>query len=50
MRDIRVASVQIEHAPNDKGANLAQIASFVEKAARLGTEIVAFPECCITGY
>ena len=50
MRDIRVASVQFEHTANDKGANLAKVSSFVKKAARLGTEIVAFPECCVTGY
>lgn len=50
MRDICVASVQFEHAPNDKSANLHKIESFVERAARQKAEIVAFPECCITGY
>jgi len=50
MRDIRVASVQFEHAPNDKLANLHKIEDFAERAARQGAEIVAFPECCITGY
>jgi len=50
VRDIRVASVQFEHHNGDKNANLATIARFAEKAAEAGAEIVAFPECCITGY
>jgi predicted amidohydrolase len=50
MRDIRVGAVQFEHVPSDKQANLAKIDAFVEKAAREGVEILAFPECCITGY
>jgi predicted amidohydrolase len=50
MRDLRVAAVQFEHAPNDKPANLAKIAAFAGDAAARGVEIVAFPECCITGY
>ena len=50
MRNIRVASVQFEHAPGDKAANLAKIRHFVGEAAAQGVEIVAFPECCITGY
>ncbi|MFQ6096545.1 MAG: nitrilase-related carbon-nitrogen hydrolase [Armatimonadota bacterium] len=50
MQDIRVASVQFEHAPADKRANFARIREFVEEAARRGVRIIAFPECCITGY
>ena len=50
MRDIRVASVQIEHAPGDKQANLRKVREFVERAAEQNVEIIAFPECCITGY
>ncbi len=50
MRKIRVASVQIEAAAGDKQANLAKIEGFVKHAASQGAEIVAFPECCITGY
>lgn len=50
MRDIRVGAVQFEHVPSDKRANLLKIDTFVEKAAREGVEILAFPECCITGY
>ena len=50
MRDIRVASVQFEHVPSDKEANLDKIRKFVPQAAAEKAEIVIFPECCITGY
>ena len=50
MRNIVVASVQFEHSPGDKQANLQKIRSFVERAARRNVEIIVFPECCITGY
>ncbi len=50
MKRIRVASVQFEHKPNDKAANFGKIESFVDKASREKVEIIAFPECCITGY
>lgn len=50
MRDIRVAAVQFEHAPGDKSANLRTIERFAETAAAREVEIVAFPECCISGY
>lgn len=47
---VRVASVQFEHLNGDKPKNMAKIQGFVEKAAQQGVEIIAFPECCITGY
>jgi predicted amidohydrolase len=50
MRNIRVASVQFEPVAGDKRANLAIIESFVSAAALRGVQILAFPECCITGY
>jgi predicted amidohydrolase len=50
MRNIRVAAIQFQHAPGDKGANLAAIERFVGEAARERVEIIAFPECCISGY
>jgi predicted amidohydrolase len=50
MRNIRVASVQFEHAPSDKRANLFKVKGYVEEAARRGVEIIVFPECCLTGY
>ena len=50
MRNIRVASVQFEHAAGDKEANLTKVAKFVERAAGQNVELIIFPECCITGY
>ncbi len=50
MRDIRVASVQFEHAAGDKQANMLKVRGFVAEAARKGVEIIVFPECCLTGY
>jgi len=50
MRDIRVSAVQLEHTAGDKPANLHKIRRFVEKASDQQVELIAFPECCITGY
>jgi predicted amidohydrolase len=50
MRNIRVGSVQFEHAAGDKTANLAKVERFTAEAAARSVEILAFPECCITGY
>lgn len=50
MRDIRVASVQFEPVPADKKSNLTKIRRFAEQAARQKIKLIAFPECCITGY
>ncbi len=50
MRDVRVASVQFEHADGDKDANLGKVRDFTARAAEARAEIVVFPECCITGY
>jgi predicted amidohydrolase len=50
MRDIRVGAVQFQHAPGDKQANLATMERLAREARAQGVEIVAFPECCISGY
>ena len=50
MRNLRAASVQLQHLPGDKRANLQIIAGFVEKAAASRVDLIAFPEMCITGY
>lgn len=50
MKNIRVASVQFEHVPSDKKANLLKIENFARKAAGAGVELIVFPEACITGY
>ncbi len=50
VRNVRVASVQFEHAAGDNRANLGKVRAFVEQAAQQDVEIVVFPECCLTGY
>jgi predicted amidohydrolase len=50
MKDTKVASVQFEHAPGDKQANLDKVRRFTAEAAEQGVELVVFPEMCITGY
>jgi len=50
LRDIRVATVQFQHAPGDKAYNLGRVRHFVDEAARAQVEIIAFPEMCLTGY
>jgi predicted amidohydrolase len=50
MRDIRVAATQFQHAAGDKAYNLGVMRRFAEQAAAEKVEILAFPECCISGY
>jgi predicted amidohydrolase len=50
MNNLRVASVQFQHAPNNKPANLEKVQAFVAQAAAHQVELIAFPEMCITGY
>ena len=50
MQDIRAAAVQFEHADGDKQANFAKIERFAALAAGQSVQLIAFPECCITGY
>lgn len=47
---IKAASVQFNHAPGDKGANLNTIKAFCKQAAIEKVELLVFPEMCITGY
>jgi len=49
-RNIHVAAVQFEHAAGDKLANLEKVRRFTAAAAEKGADLVAFPECCLTGY
>jgi predicted amidohydrolase len=50
MKDIKAGSVQFNHTPGDKQANLERIRSFTEQAAKAGVRLLVFPEMCITGY
>lgn len=50
MRNIRVAATQFQHAPGDKSDNLEVIERMSVQAAEQGVELIAFSECCISGY
>src|SRR3954471_5173306 len=50
MATIRAGVVQFEHVAGDKEANFAKVEAFARRAAADGVQILAFPECCITGY
>src|SRR4030042_5230437 len=50
MRDVRVASVQIESIAGEKEANFSKVERFTREAADRGAALVLFPECCLTGY
>lgn len=47
---IKVASVQFNHSPGNKEANLKKIRHFCEAASSQAVEIIVFPEMCVTGY
>jgi predicted amidohydrolase len=47
---IRVAAVQMESRAGEKETNLATMEAMVERASNEGVKLIAFPECCITGY
>jgi predicted amidohydrolase len=49
-RKLRVAAAQMESAAGDKAANFAKIEKMVQQAAKAGVQVLAFPECAITGY
>lgn len=50
MNQLRVASVQFQHTGSDKPYNISVIRDFVGRAKAEGTQIVVFPEMCISGY
>ena len=50
MNNLRAASVQFQHVPGDKEANLENIRSFVAKASAEKVNLLVFPEMCLTGY
>jgi len=50
MKQIRAGSVQFNHLPGNKEANLRTIGLFAQQAAGRGVRLLVFPEMCITGY
>lgn len=47
---LHTATVQFQHHNAGKRENLAVIESFVQQAKQQNVELIAFPECCISGY
>ncbi len=47
---LKVSTVQFQHRAGDKPYNLGRIDAFVAKALAAGSQLVVFPEMCITGY
>lgn len=50
MQNIKVSTAQFEHKSDDKQYNLSVIETLAAKAAAEGSQVIAFHECCITGY
>ncbi|MDX1592164.1 MAG: nitrilase family protein [Balneolaceae bacterium] len=49
-KPIRISAAQFEHKSLDKDYNLSVIDSMSEEASTGGASVIAFHECCITGY
>src|SRR6187399_933990 len=50
MDNLKVSTAQFENKSGDKKYNLSVIERLSEKAAKDGSDIIAFHECSITGY
>lgn len=50
MKQIRIAAAQFQTRNGDKGFNLSRMEAIAADAARMGAEVVAFHELCITSY
>ncbi len=50
MRTLRLALAQINHIVGDFEGNYKKILMHLERARDMGTDLVAFPELCLTGY
>jgi predicted amidohydrolase len=50
MKKLKISTVQFENKNGDKNYNLSKIDELAKKAASDGSKVVAFHECCISGY
>ncbi|WP_295795691.1 nitrilase family protein [Mucilaginibacter sp.] len=50
METIKIATAQFEHKSGDKNYNLSIIKKLAQRASAAGANVIAFHECCITGY
>ena len=50
MKKLKISTAQFENRSGDKAYNLSVIETLTKKAADAGSQVIAFHECCITGY
>ncbi len=50
MKKIKISTAQFENKSADKRYNLSVIETLARKAAKAGSDVIAFHECSITGY
>jgi predicted amidohydrolase len=50
MKKLKISTIQFENKSGDKSYNLSKIDELAKKAAADGSKVVAFHECCISGY
>jgi len=50
MDNLKISTAQFENKSGDKNYNLSIIEKLSEKAAKEGSDVIAFHECSITGY
>jgi len=50
MRTLHLALAQINHIVGDLDGNFQKIVRYISKAKKMGADVVAFPELCLTGY
>jgi predicted amidohydrolase len=50
MNDLKISTAQFENRSSDKEYNLQIIEGMAARAAQTGSGIIAFHECCISGY
>jgi len=50
MEKLKISTVQFENRSGDKNYNLSVINKMAAKASAVGSQVIAFHECCITGY
>lgn len=50
MSTTRIAGAQIDVELGNIDANLAKVISHIQRASELGSKLVIFPECALTGY
>jgi len=50
MDNLKISTAQFEHRSGDKDYNLSVIEMLSEKAAKEGSNVIAFHECSVTGY